>query len=176
MCKSGSRWLTTSAALSWRYAPGWRRGLILFEGQAVAGTETEELRLDVRQFTDLTSWRWELTGGAGRLIAVHQVRLDAASWQFEAFTDLAGYLSWHVAFDRRREDEARIVAEVGDWIAEQVLGSVGPALLARRPVTVRVVVPAAAGGLLAARLSWPGSAALRCRCKTSPWLWTRPRL
>jgi hypothetical protein len=102
------------------------------------------LRLEVRGFRDLTRWRWVLVDEAGAFVADHEVRLDASSWQYEAFGDLAGYLSWHVAPDRRRADEARIVGEVGGWIGTQVLGPVAAALarLARpRPVTVRVVVP-----------------------------------
>ena len=55
------------------------------------------LRLEVRDFHDLTSWRWVLTDAAGAFIADHEVRLDATCWQYEAFTDLLGYLSWHVA-------------------------------------------------------------------------------
>src|ERR1700693_6295181 len=53
--------------------------------------------------------------------------------------------------DRRAEDEARIAAEVGTWISEQVLGPVAPALRAARPATVEVVVPAEARS----QLYWP---------------------
>src|SRR2546421_597812 len=42
----------------------------------------------------------------------------------------------------RIEDEARIVAEVGEWTGEQVFGAVGVAMFRVRPATVRVVVPA----------------------------------
>jgi hypothetical protein len=75
-------------------------------------------------------------------VAVGEVRLDAGCWQFEAFTDLLEYLSWHVAPDRRIEDEARIVAEVGEWIGTEVFGAVASALVKERPATVRVIVPA----------------------------------
>ena len=101
-----------------------------------------EFRLEAREFQDLTRWRWALTGPGGSLVADHEVRLDAGCWQFEAFTDLLGYLTWHVASDRRVEDEARIVAEVGAWIGEQVLGPVAGAIVGVRPATVRVIVPA----------------------------------
>jgi hypothetical protein len=99
------------------------------------------LRLEVREFADLTRWRWVLTDSSGRFLADHEVRLDQADWQLEAFGDLTGYLSWHVAPDRRREDEARIVTEVGEWIAARVLGPVAEALVKQRPVTVTVTVP-----------------------------------
>ena len=101
-----------------------------------------ELRLEACEFESLTRWRWVLTAPGGSLIADHEVRLDAGCWQFEAFTDLLGYLSWHVAPDRRIEDEARIVAEVGEWIGTEVFGAVASALVKERPATVRVIVPA----------------------------------
>jgi hypothetical protein len=117
---------------------------------------SQELRLEVREFRDLTRWRWVLSEAAsGALVADHEVRLDATDWQFEAFRGLHHYLAWHVAPDRRGTDEARIVAEVGEWISTRVLGPVADALVrqaSRRHVTVRVVVPDVAGELLLAPL------------------------
>jgi hypothetical protein len=52
-----------------------------------------ELRLEVREFSDLTRWRWVLTRPGGALVADHEVQLDGQCWQYEAFTDLLGYLS-----------------------------------------------------------------------------------
>ena len=115
--------------------PTWRAHA--WEGLVGVG----ELRLEAREFESLTRWRWVLIGPGGSLIADHQVRLDAGCWQFEAFADLRRYLRWHVAPDRRMEDETRIVAQVGEWIGEQVLGPVAESLLAARPATVRVIVP-----------------------------------
>jgi tetratricopeptide (TPR) repeat protein len=86
-----------------------------------------------------------LTGPGGGLLADHEVRLDTGCWQFEAFADLQGYLYWHAAPDRRAEDEDRIVAEVGQWIGAEVFGPVAAAMVAARPATVRVVVPAEPG-------------------------------
>jgi len=100
-----------------------------------------ELRLEAREFQNLAQWRWVLTGPGGEFLADHEVRLERRCWQFAAFTDLLGYLHWHAAPDRRVEDEARIVAEVGQWIEAQVLGPVAEALFRARPATVRVVVP-----------------------------------
>ena len=107
-----------------------------------------ELRLEVLEFGDLTRWRWRLTGAGAKFLADHEVRLDGGCWQYEAFTDLLGYLSWHAAPDRWDEDEARIVGEVGSWIGAEVLGPVAAALVKQRPATVRVVVPEAAKALL----------------------------
>jgi hypothetical protein len=101
------------------------------------------LRLEAREFLDLTRWRWVLTDSRGSLVADHEVRLDASRWEYEAFGDLPGYLRWHCAPDRWAEDEARIVGEVGAWIGSWALGpSIGA------PVTVRVVVPPEAAELL----------------------------
>jgi hypothetical protein len=107
------------------------------------------LRLEAVEFVDLTRWRWVLTDDSGALIAHQEVRLDASCWQFEAFADLTGYLSWRPAPDRRVQDEAAIVAELGEWIGAAVFGAIAGALVQARPVTVRVVVPAGAEELLA---------------------------
>ncbi len=106
------------------------------------------LRLEVREFRDLTRWRWVLTDASGAFVADHEVRLNPDDWQFEAFSDLPWYVRWHAAPDQREADEARIVGEVGEWIGSRVLGAVGPALLRRRPAAVRVVVPSEASALL----------------------------
>ena len=107
------------------------------------------LRLEVQDFADLTRWQWVLADDAtGALLSDHEVRLDPGDWQFQAFGDLTGYLSWHVTPDRRHEDEARIVGEVGAWIGSEVLGPIASALARNSPVTVRVVVPDAAEALL----------------------------
>lgn len=112
-------------------------------------TGLRELRLEVRDFTDVTRWRWVLTdSGSGAVLASHDVRLDVSSWQFEAHRNLTGYLSWHVAPDRHGVDDARIVADVGEWIAARVFGPVAGALLATGPATVRVIAPPPAQELL----------------------------
>ncbi len=107
-----------------------------------------ELRLEARDFAGPARWRWVLTGPDGDFTADHEVRLDAGCWQYEAFTDLLGYLRWHAAPDRRDADEARIVAEVGEWIGAEVLGPVAAAMAGAGPATVRVMVPEEARVLL----------------------------
>lgn len=102
------------------------------------------LRLQVVEFAGPSQWRWLLTGADGSRIAEHEVNLDASCWQFEALQDLYGYLRWHAAPDRRLADEARIVAEVGRWVGEQVFGPVGSAMAARPPATIHVLIPEAA--------------------------------
>ena len=116
------------------------------EGGGLA--EMCELRLEVREYQGPARWLWTLTGRGGEFLAGHQVQLDADCWEYEAFTDLTGYLRLHVVPDRRAEDEARIVARVGEWIGEHVLGPVGLAIAAARPAIVRVIVPEEAGQLM----------------------------
>jgi hypothetical protein len=107
------------------------------------------LRLAVHAYADPASWRWVLTE-SGAVIASHDVRLDPRDWQYEAFGDLPGWISWHAAPDTRRQYEAWIVPEVGNWIASKVLGPVAGALASRarrQPVTVSVIIPAEATAL-----------------------------
>jgi hypothetical protein len=105
---------------------------------------TAGLRLEVVAYEGPTRWRWVLTGPNGQFLASHEVRLNPYDWQYDALGNLNGLLRWRPIPDRRIADEAQIVADVGDWISDQVLGPVGPALLAARPATVRVIVPAEA--------------------------------
>jgi hypothetical protein len=112
-----------------------------------------ELRLDAVKFTSPIRWGWVLTDGAsGAFISSHMMQPDDSSWQFEAFSDLAGYLSWHAAPDTRAQDETRIVGELGEWVGSQVLGPVASAMVQASPVTVRVVALEAAAELLAGPL------------------------
>lgn len=100
------------------------------------------LELEVLEYQGPARWRWRLTEPGGRFLADHEVRLDPGAAEYEAFTDLQGYLRWHAAPDRRSASAAEIVDRVGRWIGEAVLGPVGPALVAEAPATVR---PRAAG-------------------------------
>ncbi|MGC0331255.1 hypothetical protein RKD23_004245 [Streptomyces sp. SAI-170] len=99
-----------------------------------------ELRLHVRDFAGPDRWSWELTGPDVR--ARHDVRLDVSRPEYEAFLDLAGFVRRHAPPDRRVAREREIVREVGAWIGAEVLGPIGPLLLAAAPAVVRVVVPA----------------------------------
>ena len=107
----------------------------------------DKLRLEVTSFTDIAHWRWRLTDAHGAFKADHQVTLNQSDPAYNAFTDLYGYLRYYAAPDRLLEDEAEIIARLGRWIGEQVLGPVGAAIVEHAPVTVRVCLPEEATGL-----------------------------
>jgi hypothetical protein len=101
------------------------------------------LRLEVTEYTDQARWRWVLKDESGASLADQEVRLDRSSGQFEAFTALRDYVSWHAAPDKRQAEEARIVTWLGDWIGTEVFGpAIGDALLSRGPSIVEVILPA----------------------------------
>jgi tetratricopeptide (TPR) repeat protein len=99
---------------------------------------------------DRTSWRWRLTGRDGIVRAEHAVALDLTAAEYQALTDLDGWLRWRPAPDRRRSDEARLIRALGEWIGCAVLGPVATALAdlaAAEATTVRVRVPPEASWL-----------------------------
>lgn len=116
----------------------------------------ESLDLAVLDYRGPTRWRWRLTQPGGRFVADYAVDLDERAAEYEAFVDLYRYLRWHAAPDRRQASETEILAQVGRWIGEHVLGPVGPAMVARAPVTVRLRLPtqAAVLGYRPLELGW----------------------
>jgi tetratricopeptide (TPR) repeat protein len=109
----------------------------------------DALRLEVLDYTDPDHWRWRLTDAGGKFLADYLVALDPADAEYAAFLDLEAYLEQHAAPDKWPDDEVRLIREVGAWIGQRVLGPVATRILDYgTPVTVRVVVPAAASGLL----------------------------
>ena len=92
------------------------------------------------------TWRWLLTDeDSGEPLADHQVDLDPASDEVAAFGDLYGYARSHAAPDRRTASETGITERAGAWAGRVLLGdSVGAAIAAAAPVTVRVSAPAPA--------------------------------
>src|SRR6266496_3672012 len=143
-------------------------------GRAAVGL----VQLEVLDFEGPTRWRWRLTEQpGGGFLADHQVDLDQTNAEYEAFTDLDGYLRWNAAPDRRLQSEAELIAQVGGWIGERVLGPVGPAILKRRPSTVRLVLPPEPpeAAVLAYRpLELAYVEGRRWRCSRSAWWCSRP--
>jgi CHAT domain len=98
-------------------------------------------------------WRWLLSDEeTGNPVADHPVNLDPAADEVARFRDLYGYVRSYAAPDRRTEDGARFVSAAGAWAGRELLGeSVGAAIAAEAPVTVRVKVPVALDPVLL----WP---------------------
>jgi hypothetical protein len=111
------------------------------------------LLLQAVDYASPLRWRWLLSDEeTGDPVADHDVDLDPASDEVARFGDLGGYVRSYAAPDRRTEDGARFVAEAGEWAGRELLGeSVGAAIMAAAPVTVRVRVPASLDSVLL----WP---------------------
>jgi hypothetical protein len=107
------------------------------------------VQLRVVDFQGPYRWRWLLTDEHGSFVADHQVALDPAEPEYEAFVDLAEFLGNRAIPDRRVSSEAELVSRVGEWVGRRVLGEdVGRALVDASPVAVEVLVPAVADVLL----------------------------
>ncbi len=106
------------------------------------------LRLVASEVGGPGSWLWRLLGPGDKLIAHHQVAVDVQSWEWQALIDLPTGLSTHLDPADRLGSEEKLVAQVGDWTAEHVLGPLAPILADRAPVAVSVQVPASAPWLL----------------------------
>jgi hypothetical protein len=124
-----------------------QRGL----GSTPQPARSDTLRLQVTDWARPSQWRWVLSGPAGEFLADHAVDLDdpggRSASALEGFTDLEWFLKWRASVDRRLEDEAELLAEVGDWIAKYALGPAVAEQLAQRPGTVHLVIPPEARGL-----------------------------
>jgi CHAT domain len=98
-------------------------------------------------------WRWLLCDEeTGNPLADHPVSVNPAAVDVARFADLYGYTRSYAAPDRRTADQQRYVALAGEWAGRELLGeSVGAAIVAEAPVTVRVRVPEA----LRQVLLWP---------------------
>ncbi|MCX6626178.1 MAG: hypothetical protein NTW28_00925, partial [Candidatus Solibacter sp.] len=107
------------------------------------------LHLAVADYKDAHHWYWRLTDADGRFLADQEVKLDPLDAEYEGFLDLPSYLAMHAAPDRRREDEARLVRQVGEWMGRSFYGPIGDKILdAGTPAIVRVQVPEVAARLL----------------------------
>jgi tetratricopeptide (TPR) repeat protein len=110
------------------------------------------LRLEVAEYADADRWRWVLKEDGGAFLADHAVALDRADPRYPALRDLPGHLNAYATPHNRAADEARLIAEAGDWIGTTVLGHAIAARLRDRAtpsVIVRVQVPSQADPLLA---------------------------
>jgi hypothetical protein len=71
--------------------------------------EVSMYRLEVSQYAGPLAWRFQLLDAAGDAVAEHRVELDPAAWEFEAFTELYGYLRRYAVPDRRLASEQQLV-------------------------------------------------------------------
>src|ERR1700722_3357904 len=104
-----------------------------------------ELTLSISGIPSSERWRWLLSeADTGLPLAEFDAVLDRDAFEFAGFADLYRFLRWNTDPGRRVASEATLVERVGAWIGENVLGeSITAAMVARAPVTVRVVVPEA---------------------------------
>jgi tetratricopeptide (TPR) repeat protein len=126
-----------SEALLWAKLPSMLRRTYKEFSMPIVTT----LLLQASDIRDSAHWYWRLQDANGAFLADHTVALDSADWRYEALLDLYGYLKRYAAPDKRREEETRLLNELGAWIGEQVLGPIAPALVKQAPVTVRVQIP-----------------------------------
>jgi hypothetical protein len=110
------------------------------------------LNLAVTDYRDANHWYWRLTDERGHFLADQEVRLNPADFEYAGFLDLPAHLEKHAAPERRREDEGRLVRQVGEWMGRHFYGAIGDKILdAGTPAIMRVQIPAApaeAAGLL----------------------------
>ncbi|MEE9147381.1 MAG: NB-ARC domain-containing protein [Candidatus Tectomicrobia bacterium] len=106
------------------------------------------LRLEVTDYQDPWHWCWRLGDDQGNFLGDHEVHLSQSDWQYQAFLDLYDYIRLQVAPDKRQEEEQRIVAALGAWLGEHVLGPLAEKIVADTPVTVHVVIPADVPGAI----------------------------
>lgn len=109
----------------------------------------DTLILEVKDFKDPQHWRWLLTDSQGKFLQDFEVGLDSSNSNYNAFLDLYSFLEANSSPDKWLDDQARIIKQVGAWIGKNALGRVGERIAKfSTPVTVRVVVPTEASGLL----------------------------
>lgn len=97
-------------------------------------------------------WTWQLTFDdethpESPQAVEHPVELDPHSTEFEAFTGLHRWLRWRSAPFGGMNRRTELMGRIGTWLGAQVLGPVAARLVRLAPVTVRVLVPQAAGWL-----------------------------
>ena len=119
------------------------------------------LRLEVREFRDLTRWRWVLTDASGAFVADHEVRLNPDDWQFEAFADLPGTCAGTSAPDRRRRTRHGSSARSASGSGRRCSGRSAPRCCAGGPQRCGSWCRRGAGRCCSGRWSWRTWAASR---------------
>jgi tetratricopeptide (TPR) repeat protein len=110
-----------------------------------------KLYLEVAEFRDSATWLWRLTDDRGVLLAEQPVALDSSAFEYSGYINFYRFLDWHADPTSGPGGQRVLADNVGRWIGEHVLGTVGQAIVARarlQPVTVCVSVPSEAEPLL----------------------------
>jgi len=109
----------------------------------------DTLILEASDFRDPQHWRWVLKDSLGKFLADFEVVLNSNDPNYAAFQDLYGYLEANSSPDRWLDDQTRLIRQVGYWIGREALGRVGERIAKFiTPVTIKVLVPPEASGLL----------------------------
>jgi tetratricopeptide (TPR) repeat protein len=107
------------------------------------------LLLEVKDFKDPLHWRWVLKDSQGTFLQDFEVRLNSNDPNYAAFQELYGFLEANSAPDKWLDDQTRLIRQVGSWIGRETLGRVGERIAKfTTPITIRVLVPPEASGLL----------------------------
>ena len=110
---------------------------------------SETLLLEVKDFKDPLHWRWVLNDSQGKFLQDFEVRLNSNDPNYAAFQELYGFLEANSAPDKWLDDQTRLIRQVGSWIGREALGRVGERIAKfTTPITIRVLVPPEASGLL----------------------------
>jgi hypothetical protein len=113
----------------------------------MAGGDT--LILEATDFRDAQHWRWVLKDRQGKFLSDFEVSLNSNDPNYTAFQDLHGFLKANSSPDRWLDDQTRLIRQAGTWIGREALGRVGERIAKfTTPVTVNVLVPPEASGLL----------------------------
>ncbi|WP_021593713.1 CHAT domain-containing protein [Actinomadura welshii] len=110
----------------------------------------EPLTLTVSLDDGQKHWQARLTDVSGRVLSEHRGEPDTTAEQYEALSDLPGYIRDHSAPDVRSAREREISLSAGTWLATRMLGGTARTMAARAPCTVLVE----ATGDHAARWPW----------------------
>jgi len=110
------------------------------------------LVLTVTDYTGPGQWSWRLTDGEGCFLADHAVALAAGCAEYHGFLDLPEYLDHYAVTNadadadpqRRAAERQNWLGRYAAWLKTQAFGDIATVLENHAPVTVRVVVPAAA--------------------------------
>ena len=110
---------------------------------------SETLLLEVKDFKDPLHWRWVLNDSQGKFLQDFEVRLNSNDPNYAAFQEIYGFLEANSAPDKWLDDQTRLIRQVGSWIGREALGRVGERIAKfTTPITIRVLVPPEASGLL----------------------------